>query len=203
MKTSSSTSWHSVLELKSAWISGSIEKTGEMLCWEEDFVKWSAFAIKKCFQHQNEWKRRVSIPVPRACEARALPIELRSRWREGSNSSYKFLLSVYRQQASFKSSPQSLLWLRMLPWYACISQAWAWPCGCLFTAGFRVSLAGYRVRVPPCWAGPPGPGGRCDGCRRTLASVYQCLGSCWSLILSGSHCLNYRRSLRAYQQTSL
>ena len=25
------------------------------------------------------WKRRVSIPVPRACEARALPIELRSR----------------------------------------------------------------------------------------------------------------------------
>ena len=24
------------------------------------------------------WKRRVSIPVPRACEARALPIELRS-----------------------------------------------------------------------------------------------------------------------------
>ena len=152
---------------------------------------------------KNEWKRRVSIPVPRACEARALPIELRSRWREGSNSSYKFLLSVYRQQASFKSSPQSLLWLGMLPWYACISQAWAWPCGCLFTAGFRVSLAGYRVRVPPCWAGPPGPGGRCYGCLRTLASVYQCLGSCWSLILSVSHCLNYRRSLRAYQQTSL
>ena len=26
------------------------------------------------------WKRRVSIPVPRACEARALPIELRSRF---------------------------------------------------------------------------------------------------------------------------
>jgi len=29
------------------------------------------------------WKRRVSIPVPRACEARALPIELRSHGGEG------------------------------------------------------------------------------------------------------------------------
>ena len=32
-----------------------------------------------CKLREKEWKRRVSIPVPRACEARALPIELRSR----------------------------------------------------------------------------------------------------------------------------
>ena len=49
------------------------------------------------------WKRRVSIPVPRACEARALPIELRSRGQSSESNniylvspSHKKLLSVSR-----------------------------------------------------------------------------------------------------------
>ena len=47
-------------------------------------------ALTFCWRDKKGWKRRVSIPVPRACEARALPIELRSlRWSSSqSNSPY-------------------------------------------------------------------------------------------------------------------
>ena len=48
-------------------------KTQEEAAWH-----CSNLLLSKKEQSEQKWKRRVSIPVPRACEARALPIELRS-----------------------------------------------------------------------------------------------------------------------------
>ena len=65
------------------------------------------------------WKRRVSIPVPRACEARALPIELRSRFFDsGQKMYYIYTISlgaslgwgwVYLKRQRFRSA--LYLWL--------------------------------------------------------------------------------------------
>ena len=57
------------------------------------FAKIAKIATMKA--EEKKWKRRVSIPVPRACEARALPIELRSRCSAAENyGSYNHLSPV-------------------------------------------------------------------------------------------------------------
>ncbi len=38
----------------------------------------------------KSWRRRVSIPVPLACKASALPFELHPRWRQGIRSQFDF-----------------------------------------------------------------------------------------------------------------
>ena len=64
---------------------GSTPTSGELF--DLDFCFYSfLFLVSLKFtklEDKNVWKRRVSIPVPRACEARSLPIELRSHGGEG------------------------------------------------------------------------------------------------------------------------